>query len=71
MITTGKLIKSVIALSIIALLAGCANTSFNDINKNYDPKFLFEFNGIKVYRFVDNGRLIYFTDRGEVYQGEK
>lgn len=55
--TTGKLIKSVIALSIIALLAGC-NTSFNDIKENYNPKFLFEYEGIKVYRFVDNGRLI-------------
>jgi len=27
--------------------------------------FLFEHNGIKVYRFIDGGHLHYFTDRGE------
>lgn len=30
--------------------------------KDYDVKFLFECNGVKVYRFLDRNRLIYFTN---------
>lgn len=30
--------------------------------KDYDVQFLFECNGVKVYRFLDRNRLIYFTD---------
>lgn len=30
--------------------------------KDYDVKFLFECDGVKVYRFLDRNRLIYFTD---------
>lgn len=30
--------------------------------KDYDVKFLFECNGVKVYRFMDGARRVYFTD---------
>lgn len=30
--------------------------------KDYDVKFLFECNGVKVYRFIDCREVIYFTD---------
>ncbi len=30
--------------------------------KDYDVKFLFECNKVKVYRFVDLGEVVYFTD---------
>lgn len=30
--------------------------------KDYDVQFLFECNGVKVYRFCDEGFYIYFTD---------
>jgi hypothetical protein len=30
--------------------------------KDYDVKFLFECNGVKVYRFFDCGEDVYFTD---------
>lgn len=30
--------------------------------KDYNVKFLFECDGVKVYRFLDRNRLIYFTD---------
>lgn len=30
--------------------------------KDYEVKFLFECNGVKVYRFSDHYRLIYFTN---------
>ena len=38
--------------------------------KDYDVQFLFECNGVKVYRFIDcfNGEDVYFTDaNGMVY----
>ena len=30
--------------------------------KDYDVQFLFECNGVKVYRFIDLGYIVYFTD---------
>lgn len=30
--------------------------------KDYNVEFLFECNGVKVYRFIDDNKLIYFTD---------
>lgn len=30
--------------------------------KDYYVKFLFECNGVKVYRFIDNNTCVYFTD---------
>ena len=30
--------------------------------KDYDVQFLFECNGVKVYRFMDDARRVYFTD---------
>ena len=30
--------------------------------KDYDVQFLFECNGVKVYRFLDKNRWVYFTD---------
>lgn len=30
--------------------------------KDYDVQFLFECNGVKVYRFIDDREVIYFTD---------
>lgn len=30
--------------------------------KDYDVKFLFECNGVKVYRFYDSGNNVYFTN---------
>lgn len=30
--------------------------------KDYNVQFLFECNGVKVYRFIDDSKFIYFTD---------
>ena len=32
--------------------------------KDYDVRFLFECNGVKVYRFCDYGTHVYFTNAG-------
>lgn len=37
----------------------------------FDVEFLFEHEGIKVYRFQDAGRRHYFTSRGETISSQK
>jgi len=45
--------KKLILLSVFAFaISSCG----------YEVQFLFECNGVKVYRFCDNGRDVYFTD---------
>ena len=34
-------------------------------NKDYKVDYLFEHEGMKVYRFYDSGNYVYFTDKGE------
>ena len=35
-------------------------------NKTYDISYLFEHDGVKVYRFYDRGNYVYFTTKGDV-----
>ncbi|MBK8883906.1 MAG: DUF4884 domain-containing protein [Bacteroidales bacterium] len=36
-------------------------------NKTYEVEYLFEYDGCKVYRFIDSGHTVYFTNcTGEV-----
>lgn len=55
------------------ILCGCANdpvstTSTN--NKDIQLELLFEYDGVKIYRFYDNGSFIYYADaRGRVSKG--
>jgi hypothetical protein len=38
-----------------------------DNNKTYSVEYLFEHDGCKVYRFMDNGNYVYFTNcKGDV-----
>jgi len=34
----------------------------SDNNKDYTVSYLFEHDGCKVYRFIDNGEYVYFTN---------
>ena len=50
----------------LLLLSSCkkdAQEVFSTTNSEIRVDFLFEVDGIKVYRFYDNGHLIYFTNR--------
>lgn len=63
-----------LTISILALLAmtltGCENDPRGQISTNQQPKegvdyrvtFLFEVDGVKTYKFCDNGRWVYFTN---------
>lgn len=55
--------KKFILLSL--LLVGCARdplSTYRSNNPEFNPSLLFEHNGVKVYRFVDAGRYVYYTD---------
>ena len=51
---------------VVGLLSGCYkdSQSTETLGKGFQVEFLFEKDGIKVYRFQDGG-IHYFTSRGE------
>ena len=57
--------KKLIILAITAtLLTSCYSISTEKVG-DFQVEFLFEKDGIKMYRFRDGGRTHYFTNRGE------
>ena len=60
--------KKLMILSVLAcLLLGCEERLPEEVksssNISYNVAKLFEVDGITVYRFTDNGRYVYFTNR--------
>lgn len=60
--------KKLIILGVLAcLLLGCEERLPEEVrsssNTSYNVAKLFEVDGITVYRFRDNGRYVYFTNR--------
>jgi len=55
------------AAAIVAAFTGCLSDPQTTTVEGNGVKveFLFEHNGIKMYRFYDGGYYHYFTDRGE------
>ncbi len=57
--------KFLILLCAISLLCGCIEKGVElkqTDNPNYKVEFLFEVDGVKVYRFNDGGHYVYFTN---------
>jgi hypothetical protein len=54
-------------LGTILLLVGCYKEpqSSESVGNGFRVEYLFEKDGIKVYRFYDGGRSHYFTSKGE------
>ncbi len=60
--------KKILSVLLIAvLLSGCYNEPQSSTleGKGFQVEFLFEKDGVKVYRFRDGGRAHYFTTLGE------
>ena len=62
------IIKTTVLIAVITLFFSCkiiqkpvSSTSPND-NQTYQVDYLFEHEGCKVYRFVDHGNYVYFTN---------
>lgn len=58
--------KILLIIAAAGLLFGCAKSGQGRRpvagNKNFSPVFLFEVDGVRVYRFYDAGNYIYFTN---------
>lgn len=64
-----KDMKKVVILAILGLvMCGCVRDSGEPVATDnpqaseYSPKFLFNVDGVNVYKFNDGGRTIYFTN---------
>jgi hypothetical protein len=61
--------KTIIAFGIALLATACTNkpmsVSHEGIELDFEVELLFEKEGIKMYRFYDNGRYHYYTNSGE------
>jgi len=59
--------KTMIAIVTAILFSACGNNGSDiEAKKNpYEVYFLFEKDGVKVYRFYDEGYYRYFTNRNE------
>lgn len=67
--------QTIITIAIVAIILGVlAFIEFRDQpiekeatnNADYSVSYLFEKDGIKVYRFYDRGEYVYFTSEGNV-----
>lgn len=58
--------KILLIIAAAGLMFGCAGSGQSRRpaagNKNFTPVFLFEIDGVRVYRFRDAGRYVYFTN---------
>ena len=62
--------KLILGLIVMLSLVSCKKesgqpSSSTTEGKNYKVEFLFEKDGVKVYRFMDNFNYHYFTSKGE------
>lgn len=61
-----KSLKVLFAALACASLCGCTvqrplATAPSDNNETYKVNYLFDHDGVRVYRFYDDGRYVYFT----------
>lgn len=66
-----KIKDLLIILTVLLTMSCCKDSStkttpqeisIEKSNKDYDVVLLFEIDGIKVYKFMDNGRVVYFSN---------
>jgi hypothetical protein len=57
--------KLLLIVIVLICVFGCVKdpvSTDSTNNSEIDVSLLFEKDGIKVYRFIDNGRFVYYTD---------
>ena len=65
--------KKIILFIVIGLVfVGCYKgpQPSESVGNGFRVEFLFEKDGVKMYRFYDGGRSHYFTSRGETISGQ-
>lgn len=62
---------AILSVSLTSCLKDGQSIEVSEQSDNYNPKFLFEVDGVKVYRFVDGGEAVYFTNSAGLVEWEK
>lgn len=60
--------KKIILVVLVGLMfSGCYNDAQSSeiLGNGFQVEYLFEKDGVKMYRFIDGGRTYYFTSKGE------
>ena len=60
------IMKKILFAFLVLFLASCNEPKVVSPTDYYEVTFLFEVEGIKVYRFDDDGRYVYLTTKGDV-----
>lgn len=66
--------KKILCMALMTVLLTSCYKEPQSITKegiDFEVEYLFEKDGIKVYRFYDGGRRHYFTSRGETMSTQK
>ena len=59
--------KLIVTLGVFLLFTSCVHEAQSKSHEgiDFEVEFLFEKDGVKMYRFYDNGRFHYYTNKGE------
>ena len=65
--TKNKVMKKLLGLCLlITMLTACGGGQYEDSTNNTDVILIAEKDSIRVYRAINNGSIIYFTNKGGV-----
>ena len=62
-----KMLTAIVLFCLVFIFSGCSSryksikTTIPENNPTYKIHYLFEYEGVKMYRFYDNERYVYFT----------
>jgi len=60
------LLISYLILLLALILSSCGSGKYEDARHETDIELIAEKDSVKVYRIINNGNVIYFTNRGAV-----
>ena len=60
------LLISYLFLILALILSSCGSGKYEDARHETDIEFIAEKDSIKVYKIINNGNIIYFTNKGGV-----
>jgi hypothetical protein len=65
--------KKILLIAVVVMMSSCYKDAQETSTEGngFQVEFLFEKDGIKMYRFSDGGRAHYFTSKGETISTQK
>ena len=55
-----------LALILALILSSCGSGKYEDVRHETDIELIAEKDSIKVYRIINNGNVLYFTNKGGI-----